>query len=300
MEFSLAPVPPFRLDLTVWTLRRRAHNAMDRWDGQTYRRAVTLGDKAVEVAVVQAGPPQAPRLTVVVAEPRLDAGEKNVLTSTLERLLGLQVDLTDFYAIAAKDPRLAPLARQFRGVKPPRFPTVFESLVNGIACQQLSLTVGIVLLNRLAEQFGQPAGEAPAFPRPEDLAGQAPERLRALGFSRQKARALRELADADAEGRVDLEGIAALDDEAAKKRLLELRGVGRWTAEYVLLRGLGRIHVFPGDDVGARKRLAQWLGLPGPLGYEGVCRAVARWQPYAGMAYFHLLLHGLAEMGEVT
>lgn len=58
---------------------------------------------------------------------------------------------------------------------------------------------------------------------------QAAEGLRALGFSRQKARALRELADYT-EGRVDLEGIAVLDDEAAKKRLLELHGVGRWTA----------------------------------------------------------------------
>lgn len=277
MEFSLEPAPPFRLDLTAWALRRRAHNAIDRWDGRAYRRAVALGGRAVEVAAFQAGPPQAPRLTVAVAGPGLEAGERNALAGALERL-----------------------AARFSGVKPPRFPTVFESLVNGIACQQLSLTVGIVLLNRLAERFGLPAGEARAFPRPEDLAGQAPERLRALGFSRQKARALRELADDAAEGRVDLEGIAALDDEAAKKRLLELRGVGRWTAEYVLLRGLGRINVFPGDDVGARKRLAQWLDLPGPLDYAGVRRAVARWQPYAGMAYFHLLLRGLAETGEVT
>lgn len=299
MEFSLEPVPPFRLDLTAWALRRRAHNAMDRWDGQTYRRAVALGDRVVEMAAVQAGPPQAPKLTVTVDGQRLDTGERNALTSTLENLLGLQVDLTGFYAIAAKDPRLATLARQFLGVKPPRFPTVFEGLVNGIACQQLSLTVGIVLLNRLAERFGLPAGKSHAFPRPEDLAGQAPERLRALGFSRQKARALRELSDAAAEGCVDLEGIAVLDDETAKERLLELRGVGRWTAEYVFLRGLGRTHVFPGDDVGARKRLAQWLDLPGPLDYEGVHHAVERWQPYAGMAYFHLLLQGLAETGEV-
>ncbi|MDD5240407.1 MAG: hypothetical protein PHG47_01660 [Sulfuricella sp.] len=300
MELSLEPVPPFRLDLTAWTLRRRAHNAIDRWDGHTYRRVLALGGRAVEVAAVQTGPPQAPRLAVVADGPRLEAGERNALAGTLERLLGLRVDLTGFYALTAADPHLARLAEQFSGVKPPRFPTVFESLVNGIACQQLSLTVGIVLLNRLAEQFGLPTGAARAFPRPEDLSGQDPERLRAIGFSRQKARALLELADAAAEGRVELEGIASLDDEAAKKRLLELRGVGRWTAEYVLLRGLGRTHVFPGDDVGARKRLAQWLGLPGPLDYEGVRRAVERWQPYAGMVYFHLLLHGLAESGEVA
>jgi DNA-3-methyladenine glycosylase II len=279
MEFFLGPAPPFRLDLTAWVLRRRAHNAIDRWDGRTYRRVLALGGRAVEVAAVQTGPPQAPRLTVVADGPRLEAGERNALAGTLERLLGLPVDMTGFYALAAADPHLAPLAGQFSGVKPPRFPTVFESLVNGIACQQLSLTVGIVLLNRLTEQFGLPAGAARAFPRPEDLAGQDPERLRALGFSRLKARALLELAYAAAEGRVELEEIATLNDETAKKRLLELRGVGRWTAEYVLLRGLGRTHVFPGDDVGARKRLAQWLGLPGPLDYAGVGRAVEHWQP---------------------
>jgi DNA-3-methyladenine glycosylase II len=79
--------------------------------------------------------------------------------------------------------------------------------------------------------------------------------------------------------------------------LLALRGVGRWSAEYVMLRGLGRLHVFPGDDVGAQKRLARWLGRPGPLDYAGVRKAVAPWQPYAGLVYFHLLLDGLSRAG---
>src|SRR4051812_684300 len=61
------------------------------------------------------------------------------------------------------------------------------------------------------------------------------------------------------------------------------------TAEYVLLRGLGRLHVFPGDDVGAQNNLARWLGRPRPLDYDGVNRAVEKWRPYAGMLYFHLL-----------
>jgi DNA-3-methyladenine glycosylase II len=76
-----------------------------------------------------------------------------------------------------------------------------------------------------------------------------------------------------------------------------MRGVGRWTTEYVLLRGLGRLHVFPGDDVGAQKRLARWLGRSRSLDYAGVRRAVDRWQPYAGLVYFHLLLDGLAQAG---
>jgi len=68
----------------------------------------------------------------------------------------------------------------------------------------------------------------------------------------------------------------------------------------VLLRGLGRISMFPGDDVGARNHLAEWLGRRQPLDYEGVKRAVARWQPYAGLVYFHLLLAGLTESGEMA
>jgi len=80
-------------------------------------------------------------------------------------------------------------------------------------------------------------------------------------------------------------------------QLMAFRGVGRWSAEYVMLRGLGRLHVFPGDDVGAQKSLARWLGRSAPLDYGGVRKAVAPWQPDAGLVYFHLLLDGLSNAG---
>jgi DNA-3-methyladenine glycosylase II len=69
------------------------------------------------------------------------------------------------------------------------------------------------------------------------------------------------------------------------------------TAEYVLLRGLGRTHIFPGDDVGARNNLKRWLRLEKPLDYEAVRRTLERWHPYAGLIYFHMLLDRLAEAG---
>ncbi|HEY5029750.1 MAG TPA: hypothetical protein VIK39_15185, partial [Candidatus Angelobacter sp.] len=85
--------------------------------------------------------------------------------------------------------------------------------------------------------------------------------------------------------------------QVALEQLVRLKGVGRWTAEYVLLRGLGRLDIFPGDDVGARKKLAHFLGKRKPLDYEGVCKAVARWQPNAGLVYFHLLLARIKKAG---
>ena len=304
LNYSLKPVPPFRLDLAVWVLRRRPENTIDRWDGRCYRRALAVGDGPLEVTVTQTGLPETPRLRVAVAGERIGPGTRPAVTTTLERLLGLRIDLTEFEQFACRDARLGPLARRFRGMKPPRFPTVFECLVNAIACQQVTLTLGIRLLGRLTEAYGLDVGgedtPAHAFPRPEDLEGRKPEELRSLGFSRQKARALIDVARAGAGGLVDLEALALETDEIALEHLGRLRGVGRWTAEYVLLRGLGRLHVFPGDDVGARNNLQRWLNLSAPLKYEGVRQALARWQAYAGLIYFHLLLDRLAQTGAIT
>jgi DNA-3-methyladenine glycosylase II len=304
LTYSLKAVPPFRLDLAAWTLRRRPENVIDRWDGRYYRRVLALDNGPVEVAVNQAGPPESPRLRIAVVGERVGPGARVTVTAALERLLGLRVDLAEFERFTARDDRLGPLARRFRGMKPPRFPTVFECVVNAIACQQVTLTLGVRLLGRLAEASGLAVSAenatVHAFPRPEELAGLKPEELRALGFSRQKARALIELSGAVAEGRLDLESLASESDEAALDSLSRVRGVGRWTGEYVLLRGMGRSHVFPGDDVGARNNLVRWLGLTGPLDYEGVRRALTPWRPYGGLIYFHLLLDRLAEAGYVS
>lgn len=297
--FFLEPVAPFRLDLTVWTLRRRAHNLIDRWDGETYRRTLALAEGPVEIAVIQTGPPAMPRLRVTIHGRPLRALMKRAVTVALEKLLGYRIDLAQFYRFAARDVHLGPLVQRFRGMKPPRFSSVFEGLVNAIACQQLSLTLGIHLLNRLAENHGLTMGSGHAFPRPEDLARVTPETLRSLGFSRQKIRAMLELAQIPPAGQIAMEALAAFPDADALRRLQELRGVGRWTAEYVQLRSLGRLYVFPGDDVGARNNLQRWLALTDPLDYAAVGRILARWQPYNGLVYFHLLLDRLAAAGRL-
>ncbi len=92
-SFSLPPVPPFRLDLTVWALRRRPDNAVDRWDGQTCRRALLLPTGLDDVAVTQVEPTETPRLQVSVGGQPLRSEVKAAVTSALERLLGLRIDL---------------------------------------------------------------------------------------------------------------------------------------------------------------------------------------------------------------
>ena len=303
ITFFLEPLAPFRLDLTVWTLRRRADNQIDRWDGVTYHRVLVIDGEPIEVAVTQVESPDSPRLRVTVTGTEVKSKIKKPVISLLNHMLGLQVDLSGFYRFAFRQAKLGPLVRRFRGMRPPRFPSVFEALVNATACQQMSLTVGILLLNRLAGMCGVALAESGvvthAFPRPHDLVNCNPNAIALLGFSKQKVRALIESASAIDDGQLNLESLAEVADVEALANLQQLRGVGRWTAEYMLLRGLGRWHIFPGDDVGARNNLIRWLGLSDDLNYESVRLVLGRWRKYGGLIYFHLLLDHLAEKGYV-
>lgn len=303
-QLVIDPRAPFRLDLTAWGLRRRAHNTIDRWDGHVYRRALCFADETMAVSVTQTGSRDSPQLAVTLSGRRIDDGVEAAAREPLDKLLGLGVDLSGFAKLAATDPLLDELARRLRGLKPPRFPTVFEALVNGVACQLLSITVGIHLLGRFTATWGRPVPDDPdglhAFPRPTDLVSATPDELRGMGFSLNKARTILELAAAIVDGDLDLESLEHVDDETAIERLTSLYGVGRWTAEYALLRGLGRLHVFPGDDVGARNKLKRFFDVERPLDYDEIAQLLARWSPYAGVIYFHLLLDSLTEAGLVS
>jgi len=302
--FQLKPVPPFRLDLTVWVLRRRSHNLVDRWDGGTYRRVLVVQGQAVEVAVTQTGPAESPRLLVEAGHTQPQKEVRAILTPVLTKMLGINAGLADFYRLAEADERLGPLVARWRGFKPPRYPSVFEALVNAIAGQQISLTLAIHLLNRLATSYGPvfPGAGEPlrAFPGPMDLANLEPEAFRTLGFSHSKGRAIIGVARGLTTGSLDLEDLENMEEPEAVTRLMGLKGVGRWSAEYVLLRGLGDWDIFPGDDAGARRHLEKWLKQDDPLDYEGVRRILARWHPYGGLIYFHFLLSGLAEDGHLS
>jgi len=306
VSIELHPLGPFRLDLTAWALRRRARNRIDIWDGDTYRRALVVDGQPLAVEVTQLPRRRLSTLTLTISGLPGTLSENRVALArqVVETGLGLRVDLRPFYRLARRDPHLAGLVTRFRGLKPPRFPSLFEALVNAVACQQLSLEVGITLLNRLTDAHGIAiAGVRPplaAFPEPAALAVAFPADLRQLGFSNRKAETLVRLAVAVLDGSLDELDLSSLPRAEASAALQGLSGIGRWSAEYALLRGLGRLEVYPGDDVGARNKLRGFLGLSEPPDYATVNQLTAPWAPFQGMVYFHLLLQGLAERGTLA
>src|SRR5581483_6455077 len=138
-------------------------------------------------------------------------------------------------------------------------------------------------------------GTLHAFPAPGDVLRLSAPTLRELGFSERKAGTILDLAHAALDGEFDLARFEPLDDEDVVRALVQRPGIGRWSADYVLLRGLGRLHVFPPSDVGAMNGLRRFLAASGLT--DDPAKALARWRPDAGLVYLHLLLRGLEERG---
>jgi DNA-3-methyladenine glycosylase II len=290
----------------VWAIRRRAHNVVDRFDNGVWRRVLVIGKSPVAMAVMQTRFGERPEIEVRISASRPQAVKAEV-AATVTRMLGLDRDLSDFYRLASGDAHLRKLADSLRGMKPVRYATVFEALANAVACQLVSLSAGMYVLNRLTETFGivgeinNGPAQMRSFPPAATIARSNPDALRALGLSRQKGEYLIGLAKLaiDPKDR-DFASIEQLDDNAAIARLSKIRGVGRWTAEYVMLRGFGRINIFPGDDVGARNKLFEWLGMRDAPTYDGVGRMLERWHPYGGLIYLHLIVNAVADAGHVA
>lgn len=152
--------------------------------------------------------------------------------------------------LSKRDPVMQRLIREHGkcALKPEKRRPPFQSLVMAVAHQQLNGTAANTILTRFKKLF--PGGK---FPRPEDLAKVTDEQIRAAGFSRAKIKSIRDIAEKTLSGVIpSSRQIVKLSDDEIIARLTEVRGVGRWTVEMLLIFQLGRLDVLPADDFGVR------------------------------------------------
>lgn len=119
--FIIYPIPPFSLEYTVWALRRRNKNLIDRWGDKRYTRLFVIDNKPIKVLLEQNGTINDPEILVSTNKNITNVAQEKI-TKLLELMLCLKRDLHDFYNISNQDPHLKPLVIQFIGLKPPRFP----------------------------------------------------------------------------------------------------------------------------------------------------------------------------------
>jgi DNA-3-methyladenine glycosylase II len=298
-RFRIVPRRPYSLALTA-SRYARFPEVVDRFDGKTYRRLLLpgAGREAASLSVSQRGGPDRAVLEVTLEGP--GAGSPAAASAArrlVERSLGAGTDVAAFYRACAADPLLAASIRDFRGLRVAGFPSLWEALVTAILCQQVNLRFAYDIRREMALALGRRARVAGAvhvgFPSPESVARLTPRELRRFRLSRNKAAAIRGLAQAFAGGVLAEASLAALPDEAAIEALTAFGGVGRWTAEIALLRGLGRTDIFPAGDLGVVKYLAiGLLGKAARVKEEEMRRFAERWKPHRTFA----LVYAYAEL----
>jgi len=184
------------------------------------------------------------------------------------------------------DPVMAQLIRRAGpyAVKPERGTGAYEALVAAVAHQQLTGKAAKTILGRFYSLYG-----IDRCPEPAHLVETPLERLRACGFSRAKAAALRDIAARTLDGTIPpRRALARMKDDAIVERLVEARGVGRWTVEMFLMFTLGRPDVLPVDDYGVQNGFRIAYGkrkLPRP---KALAKFGERWAPYRTTASWYL------------
>jgi DNA-3-methyladenine glycosylase II len=295
LEFVFAPRGAFSLARTSARFARFPDPVNVVADGG-FARLVPAGAGLALVRIAQEGPASRARLRVRIDGARGDAGER-AARRVLERVLGAGADLRPFARALGADPLLGAALRAHRGLRVAGSFDLFEALVSAVLTQQVNLRFAFSIRAELARAFGARAvidgREWLAFPAAERVSRASESDLRAFRMTGAKAGTIARLARACASGELDESLLAALPDEEAIAALMRWKGVGRWTAEIALLRGLGRLDVFPAGDLAVVKRLARiWLGSD-RTAKESEMRAFSeRWRPFRSLA----LVYGLESL----
>jgi DNA-3-methyladenine glycosylase II len=185
--------------------------------------------------------------------------------------------------LRAADPILAGIVDLVGAYTLGRRSSHFNALLSSIVSQQISTQAAATIMGRVEALFPSAEGVTP-----DAILAVGPDPLRAAGLSGMKARYVLDLAERVADGRLDLDLLATLDDEAVIAELIQVKGIGRWTAEMFLIFSLGRLDVLPVDDFGLRAAVKRSYGLD-DLPKAPAIRALAvPWAPYRTVATWYL------------
>ena len=215
----------------------------------------------------------------------------------IKHRLGDHMSFGPLVGLAKSDPKIADLVARFPGLRPPMTPDAFETLIGAITAQQVNLTWATTTRRRLVEATSTKQSLDGVtiwrFPKPQEVLALSVADIRAMQFTTRKSEFIIDLAEAAVDGVLD--GLETLTNEEAVKRLTEIRGIGRWSAELVLGRCLGRPDAVAAGDLAVRKAVSfTYLGSDTILSEQVVRDTAETWGEAANLVA-HLLLETLTE-----
>lgn len=296
MQFSIRPVGPFDLDLTLQRFRLFGEDAANLYAEGVYYHAIEIGGRVWVYGLQSDGSASDPLVQVRLLGGRAQARHRAAVEAELRHALNLDTDLTPFYDWAQADPVLKELVTRCHGLRPLYARTLFEGIVTSITAQQVNLAFATTTRSRLIRRYGKGVTLAGrsfyTFPAPEALAEASLQDLREMQLSWRKAEYIVTLARLVASGELNLQEFPRLTNAQVIERLTRIKGLGRWTADWLLARGLGRGDVVAAGDLAVRKAIGRFYfgGQTPPA--EEVREFAARWGMFQNYVV-HYLLAGL-------
>ncbi|HUI39996.1 MAG TPA: DNA-3-methyladenine glycosylase [Methanothrix sp.] len=296
MELIIEPLLPFDFSLSAWIFSD-GDPRVQRYEGGVYWHALRLGERPVLIEVRSQGTVDDPRLVARVEPDGLSSSEKEAAKSLVSRIFNLDLDLRPFYRAAKGDPVMVRIAERLRGLHSPSTATPFEALIDSITEQQISLRAAWRMQRKLIETFGESlalGGKSHyyyVFPGPERLAAASVEQLRGCGLSGRKAEYVRGVSRLVADGgALDLEALAGRSEDEIIEALNEIRGIGVWTAEMTMIRGMQKFDAFPADDLGLRRVISHYYYEDRRITGAEARSTALQWKGWRGLASFYLIV----------
>ncbi|MDI6755605.1 MAG: hypothetical protein QME78_14555 [Thermodesulfobacteriota bacterium] len=294
MKFDLQPQSPYNLTRCALIFSQFPLDGTDVWIPAReilpaqYRRLYTVENELI-LAIVEQGNDSRLIVRTHPSRPKKLASFRSMITWQFH----LEAPLKAFYKRARNHPFFHPILKNLYGVKPLLTPTLYEMGVIAITEQQISYPVAVKMRSRLIEAMGQKivfeGRTYRAFPTAQSIAECQVNDLRAFSFSGRKAEYILDFSRKIADGSFNLESLRDRGNEEVIVALTSLRGFGRWSAEYLLTRGLGRSDVFAADDLVVQRLVGKYLG-PGHRVTAKECRKIMEeWADYQRWAVFYLL-----------
>ncbi len=288
-SLSLQPTAPYSFAHACTYLATASTAVLDRVGERSYARAVRLAGRDLLISITASEEASSLQLTVSGASLAADALE--AAAAWVRHTFALDEDVSEFERLGAGDPIFGSLIARYPGLRLTLIAEPFEALLWAVIGQQVNIAFARKLRLTLLELSGREGefagGRYPLMPMPAAVAALDPAVLRARQFSQQKASYVIGLATAVASGALDFAAVAALPPAEALVYLTGFRGVGRWTAEYLLMRGLGQRDSIPAADVGLQTVIGRHYGYGRKATEAEVRRLAERWLGWHSWAAFY-------------
>ncbi len=294
-RITLEAVPPFSFDLSA-EIFSNGDKQIRKYEKNKFTQIIRADDKLMLATVKSEGTIDKPKLYAELkSDKALTQNDAKKAHEAISSLFSLNFDLAPFYEDIKTDDTMARITRKLWGLKNPTTQTAFEALIDSIIEQQISLKVANSIESKLTKRFGDALsldGEVYyVHPTPQKLASADIDAIRQCGLSQRKAEYIQGISKLIADGELDLEKLENWDSaEEIIRELDKVRGVGVWTAELTMLRGMRKLEALPADDLGLRRTIARYY-CSGKMINSAQARQIAlNWGKWKGLAAYYLVV----------